>query len=200
MDLSPARVLARLTEVARLDKSATLDQHGDSPAPDGFREAAVIAPLVARGGALHLIFNKRAANLDNHPGQVSFPGGRRDPEDASLLANAQRELAEELGLRARPLCRLPARKVISHYYVTPFVSLVDPAARIIADPGEVAYAFEVPLAFLGDPANAAGRKVDVFGEAHTFYSWEYQGETIWGATGRMVADLLGNLGATHLDP
>lgn len=194
MDLSPAAVFQRLA------KPSSLRADEDTPAPEGFREAAVIAPLVVREGLLNLIFNKRAANLDNHPGQVSFPGGRRDPEDDSLLANAQRELAEELGITATPLCRLPARKVISHYFVTPFVAQVDPAAQIIAEPGEVAYAFEVPLAFLADPSTPFARQIDVFGESRTFYTWEYEGETIWGATGRMVADLLEILGAGHIEP
>ena len=197
MDLSPKNVCGRL------NNPASLRQGADAPTIAGFREAAVILPLVERGGTLHLIFNKRAANLDNHPGQVSFPGGRRDPGDANLLVTAQRELAEELAIvpdQHRPLCRLPARKVISHYVVTPFVSQIKPEAQIIAEAGEVAYAFEVPLAFLAEPQHAVPRKAEVFGERRTFYAWEYEGETIWGATGRMVADLLSLLGADHIEP
>ena len=156
-----------------------------------------------RDGELYILFNKRAAHLDNHAGQVSFPGGRRDPGDRHLLHTAQRELAEELGIGTHqhsPLCRLPARKVISHYFVTPFAARIDAAAEIIPEAGEVAYVFEVPLAFLLKPENAEPRQVEVFGASTTFYSWTYEQETILGATGRMLADLLQHLGADHLQP
>lgn len=197
MDLSLAAVRAQLSN------PASLDVRQDAPAPEGFRAAAVIAPLVLREGELFMIFNKRAANLDNHPGQVSFPGGRRDPEDPSLLATAKRELAEELAItpdQHEPLCRVRARKVISNYFVTPFVSLIDANAQIVVEPGEVAYAFEVPLAHLVRPGNEMAVEREVFGKPRTFYAWEYGGESIWGATGRMIADVLIALGSTHLKP
>ena len=186
-----------------LSNPATLNREHDVLSPAGFRAAAVIAPLVERDGDIHLIFNKRAADLEVHAGQVSFPGGRRDGGDMSLLATAQRELAEELSIghtQHRPLCRLSARAVISHYFVTPFVSLIDSQAQIIPDPGEVAYAFEVPLAYLMDPQTVKEGQREIFGIARTFYTWTYEGEVIWGATGRIIADLLIALGAKHLKP
>ena len=97
MDLSPQAVFARL------ENRASLTPHQDEAPHPGFRAAAVIAPLVERQGELHLIFNKRAAHLDNHAGQVSFPGGRRDPDDPHLLHTAQRELAEELSIHPRSI-------------------------------------------------------------------------------------------------
>ena len=197
MDLSLKGLEARLTNPASL----ALDQ--DEPSPEGFRPAALIVPLVPREDGLHLIFNKRAANLDNHPGQVSFPGGRRDPEDPDLLTTAKRELHEELSIapdQHSPLCRLKSRCVISYYYVTPFVSLIDPAATIVPDPGEVAYAFEVPLAYLAQPGTEVRVEREMFGELRTFYAWKHSGETIWGATGRIIADFLLKLGASHLEP
>jgi len=197
MDLHASTLKERLDDPASL--SATLDE----PSPEGFRPAALIVPLVPRDQGLHMIFNKRAANLDNHPGQVSFPGGRRDPEDPDLLTAATRELAEELSIQPHqhcPLCRLRSRCVISHYYVTPFVSLIDPAAQIIPDPGEVAYAFEVPLAHLATPGTQTEVTREMFGAERVFYAWEHGGETIWGATGRIIADFLLTLGATHVQP
>ena len=188
--------------VAKLDKPDTLAASGDENSPDGFRDAAVIVPLVLRDGEVHLIFNKRAANLDSHAGQVSFPGGRRDPEDQSLLITANRELDEELSIpetQHQVLCRLPARLVISNYKVTPFVSLIYPNTQIIADPGEVAYAFEVPLSFLATPGKEVSVEREIFGEKRTFYAWEHEGETIWGATGRIIADFLIAAGASHFD-
>lgn len=185
-----------------LDHPDSLQPLHDRRSPEGFRDAAVIVPLVQRDGKTHLIFNKRAANLDNHAGQVGFPGGRRDPEDTSLLITAQRELDEELSIapdQHRPLLRLPPRLVISHYQVTPFVSLVNPDANIIAEPGEVAYTFEVPLEFLMDPSAATSARRDIFGETRVFYAWDYAGETIWGATGRIIADFLIAIGARHLE-
>lgn len=197
MDLSQEAIRAQL------DDPASLAIDFDEPSPEGFRPSALIVPLVPREGGLHLIFNKRAANLDNHPGQVSFPGGRRDPEDPDLITTARRELQEELSIapeQHNPLCRLKSRCVISYYYVTPFVSLIDPAATIVPDPGEVAYAFGVPLAHLAQPGTETGVEREMFGELRTFYAWEHGGETIWGATGRIIADFLLKLGATHLEP
>ena len=113
------------------------------------------------------------------------------------------KLQEELGIdpaRHQVLRRLPARLVISHYQVTPFVSLVDPHVPIVPDPGEVAYAFEVPLAHLATPGTQTAAEREIFGEPRTFYAWEWQGEVIWGATGRIIADLLRALGADHVDP
>ena len=186
----------------RLDQPDTLAASHDITSPPGFRNAAVIVPLIAREDGLRLIFNKRAAHLDAHAAQVSFPGGRYDPGDVDLLATACRELEEELGIpppQHRPLCRLPARLVISYFQITPFVSLIAPEAQIQPDPGEVAYVFEVPLAHFTSPKTLRTTQGDVFGQPCVFYNWEYGGETIWGATGRILADFLRLLGVGHLE-
>ena len=198
MDLSLAGVQERLSDPASLAADC------DAPGSEGFCPAALIVPLVQRREAgLHLIFNKRAANLGNHAGQVSFPGGCRNREDPNLLATACRELQEELSVspdQHRPLCRLVPRPVISRHHVTPFVSLIDPAATIVPDPNEVAYAFEVPLAHLAQVGTETTATREMFGGIHTSYTWEHDRETIWGVTGRIVADFLLKLGAQHLEP
>ncbi len=195
MDLSLAAVTARLRDPASL--AGTLD----TEPPRKFRAAAVIIPLVAREVGLTVIFNKRASHLQTHAGQVSFPGGRRDPDDATLLATAQREMTEELGIappQHQVLCRLSPRLVISYYEVTPFVSLIEPSAALRPDPGEVAYAFEVPLAHFMTAGTETAMARDVFGEMRWLYAWQWQGERIWGATGRFMADVIRALGAEHV--
>ncbi len=195
MDLSLAAVSARLRNPASL--AAELD----TEPPNRFRAAAVIIPLVVRDAGLAVIFNKRASHLQTHAGQVSFPGGRRDPSDASLLTTAQRELTEELSIappQHEVLCRLSPRLVISYYEVTPFVSLVEPSVVLCPDPGEVAYAFEVPLAHFMTVGTETAMARGVFGEMRWFYAWQWHGERIWGATGRFMADMIRALGAEHV--
>ena len=195
MDLGPAAVTDQLRDLAGLASSL------DTCPPDGFRAASIIIPLVLRDKGIAVIFNRRAAHLKTHAGQVSFPGGRRDPEDPTLLATARRELAEELGIppsRHEVLCRLSSRLVISHYEVTPFVSLIDPFVALRPDPGEVAYAFEVPLAHFMTPGTETAVRREIFGQLRWFYAWQWKDETIWGATGRFMADLIHKMGADHV--
>jgi 8-oxo-dGTP pyrophosphatase MutT (NUDIX family) len=140
--------------------------------------------------------------MRTHSGQVSFPGGRADDDDPHLEATALREAQEELGIvraEVRLLGRLTQVPTPSGYVITPVVGVLDPPpAAYIPNPLEVAAAFEVPLAFLADPACRIDK-----GEAQRFgYRWrlvEYHAKKhiIWGATARMVSELLEAL--SHLD-
>jgi 8-oxo-dGTP pyrophosphatase MutT (NUDIX family) len=120
------------------------------------RSAAVLVPLVVRESGLTMLLTQRADHLNDHAGQISFPGGRREPFDRDATATALREAKEEIGLadeRVEILGALPDYLTGTGFCVTPVVGLVHPPFTVQADTFEVAEIFEVPLAFLMDPAN-----------------------------------------------
>jgi 8-oxo-dGTP pyrophosphatase MutT (NUDIX family) len=156
------------------------------------RPAAVLIGLVDRPQGAQLLFTQRAEHLHDHAGQISFPGGRVEPEDAGAPGAALREAHEEIGLapqHVEVLGQLPVYRTISGYEVTPVVGWIDAAAALRADPLEVEEAFEVPLAFLMDSANHQRRLVVQGEHRRTVYAMEYHGRRrylIWGATAAML--------------
>ena len=118
--------------------------------------AAVLVPIVAHASGLTVLFTQRTVHLKAHSGQVSFPGGRAEPGDASPEETALRESEEEIGIargRVEVLARLPEYFTRTGFRVTPVVGLIEPPLVLAPDPGEVEAVFEVPLAFLLDPRN-----------------------------------------------
>ncbi len=162
--------------------------------PDGHvRAAAVLVPLIPRPGGLTLLLTRRTAHLPRHPGQISFPGGRMEPEDRSLVETALRETEEEIGIpRAaiQPIGRLD-RYLIARtgYSVTPIVGVIDASASFRPDPGEVAEVFEVPLAGLMAPGAGRQEHRTFEGETRSFHVFEHEGRRIWGATAGMILNL-----------
>jgi 8-oxo-dGTP pyrophosphatase MutT (NUDIX family) len=165
---------------------------------DGFRlpgregratPAAVLIPVVNRIDGLTLLLTERSANLPDHPGQISFPGGRAEPGDVSLADTALREAREEVGLLAEQvviLGELPPYETVTGYLVTPFVGWVEPPLALKLDPLEVADVFEVPLAFLLDPVNHR-RNFRMVGEFRVdYWAIPYGERDIWGATAAML--------------
>lgn len=166
------------------------------------RAAAVLLPLVPRGQELQLILTRRHDGLHEHPGQISFPGGRRDGQDLHPAVTALREAREEIGLvphGVEVLGTLPAYLTASHYLVVPVVALVPPQ-RLQPQPGEVSEVFEVPLAFLMNPAHHQRRLWEQPPAApgaavfrREFFSMPYErgGKRyfIWGATAAMIRNL-----------
>ncbi|WP_431102601.1 NUDIX hydrolase [Roseateles noduli] len=119
-------------------------------------QAAVLIPLVQRAEGLHVLLTQRTAHLRDHAGQVSFPGGRAEPEDGSPERTALREAEEEIGLDERYvdlIGQLPVYRTVTAYEVTPVVGLIRPGFSLRLDAFEVAEAFEVPLEFLMNPAH-----------------------------------------------
>jgi 8-oxo-dGTP pyrophosphatase MutT (NUDIX family) len=160
------------------------------------RPAAVLVPLVRRAGGLTVLLTRRTDHLNDHAGQVSFPGGRTDPADA--VATALREAHEEVGIASdevEVIGRLPAYTTVTAYEVTPVVGLLDAPRALKLDPFEVAEVFEVPLSFLMDPAHHRRHAVEVEGLARQFISmpWgqDLRGEPyfVWGATAAMLRNL-----------
>jgi 8-oxo-dGTP pyrophosphatase MutT (NUDIX family) len=169
--------------------------YGDEgPRPDAasLKAAAVLVPIVPRDAGLSVILTHRAAHLKDHSGQVSFPGGRVAPGDATLEDTALREAREEIGLD--PACvellgRLPDYCTRTGFCVAPVVGLVTPPFMLEADASEVDEIFEVPLAFLLDPANHQRQSRVWQGETRWFFAMPYDRHYIWGATAGMLVNL-----------
>ncbi len=160
------------------------------------RPAAVLVPLVERPGGATLLLTQRTAHLHDHAGQISFPGGRVDAGDRDPVHTALREAAEEIGLteaHVDVIGSLPTYLTVTGYSVTPVVGLVRPGFTLALDAFEVAEAFEVPLAFLMDPANHERRAIELDGLRRSFYAMPYEtgGRRyfIWGATAAMIRNL-----------
>ena len=153
--------------------------------------AAVLIPLISHN-RLTVLFTQRTTHLKSHAGQVSFPGGRVEPGDASAEFTALREAREEIGLapdRVEILARLPDYRTRTGFRVTPVIGLVAPPLALAPDPREVASVFEVPLAFLLDPGNCQRRTREFQGMTVGFYVFEYEDRVIWGATAGMLVNL-----------
>jgi|GEM_PF-96277 len=168
-------------------------QRGDVSAEDGVRDAAVLAPVIDRAGADHVMFTKRAEHLTDHPGQMSFPGGGREPEDADLLATALREANEEVGLEpaeADVVGHLTDIRTVTNYRVRPFVGRV-PDREYVPRDSEVAEIAILPVSGLVDPANYESERRDHphYGEIRLHF-FHVGGYTVWGATANMLVQLL----------
>ncbi|MEO5697792.1 MAG: CoA pyrophosphatase [Burkholderiaceae bacterium] len=162
--------------------------------------ASVLIALVPRD-ELTVLLTQRTDHLTNHPGQISFPGGRAEPEDPNAAATALREAHEEIGLDPSYvdlLGALPTYTTGTGFVVTPVVGFVRPGFAVQADPFEVAEVFEVPLSFLMNPANHRRHCIDVGGVRREFLSmpWDAldeQGQMrryfVWGATAAMLRNL-----------
>jgi len=159
--------------------------------------AAVLFPIVQREGKQTVLLTQRTAHLRDHAGQISFPGGRVEAEDLSPIHTALRETEEEIGLsreRIQVLGFLPEYRTGTGFRVTPVVALVLPPFDIQPDPFEVAEVFEVPLAFLLDPANHQQHSVHYRGALRQYFAMPYGDYFIWGATAGMIRSLTDRLG------
>ena len=155
-------------------------------------KAAVLIPLLLKEDGLWVLLTQRTNHLRDHAGQISFPGGRMDPEDQSPTDTALRESEEEIGLdrnRVEIIGHLPEYLTVSGYSVTPVVGLVQAQAEYVLDEFEVADVFEVPLSFLLDPANHQVRLWQSEQGGRRFYSMPYENRFIWGATAGMLRNL-----------
>jgi 8-oxo-dGTP pyrophosphatase MutT (NUDIX family) len=168
------------------------------------KAAAVLIPVVPRSGQLHIVLTQRTVHLHDHAGQISFPGGRHEPEDETPQRTALREAEEEIGLAAHQLDvlgLLPDYLTATGYRVTPVVALVDPDVVWVPDPNEVAEVFETPLSFLMNPMHHEKRQVrwsetrqgQWVENVRHFYAMPWQDGSrnyfIWGATAAMLRNL-----------
>lgn len=178
---------------------------GDEDAiPGRLIPAAVLIPVVDRVEGLTVLFTQRTAHLSDHAGQVSFPGGRCEAQDESVVATALRETEEEIGLARsgiEVLGRLPEYRTGTGFSVSPVVGLVRTPFDLRLDSFEVAEVFETPLEFLLDPANHQRHSIEIGGTQRQYFAMPYQGFFIWGATAGMLVSLYRHLhGETDGDP
>jgi 8-oxo-dGTP pyrophosphatase MutT (NUDIX family) len=157
------------------------------------RSAAVLVPVVDRPAGEHVLFVKRADHLGEHAGQMAFPGGGHEPGDADLLATALREADEEIGLRPGESAvagRLDDIRTVSEYSVRPFVATV-PDRAYAPDEREVAEVAMLPVSGLTDLDNYRTERRDHphYGDIRLHF-FRVDGYTVWGATGRMLVQLL----------
>lgn len=154
--------------------------------------AAVLVPIVDRPDQLSVLLTQRAADLKHHPGQISFPGGRIEQDDGSAIDAALREADEEIGLprdRVQIIGFLPDHLIISGYRVTPVIGFVTPGFELKLDTTEVTDAFEVPLAYIFDPANHKARRRKLGEGEIEVYDIPFGERNIWGATAGMLLTL-----------
>ncbi|MGN6585549.1 MAG: CoA pyrophosphatase [Rhizobiaceae bacterium] len=180
--------------VARRNGSAGGDDYGDHRFNPELREmilgaklrdAAVLIPVVGHPEGTTLILTQRTEKLRHHSGQIAFPGGSIDPDDASAEDAALRETEEEIGLDRgfiEILGRLPDYVSGSGFRVVPVLAVVRPGFILTLNEDEVDDVFEVPLSFLMDPANHAHRSKIWQGRERTFYEMPYGDRYIWGLT------------------
>jgi 8-oxo-dGTP pyrophosphatase MutT (NUDIX family) len=164
------------------------------PAP---RDAAVLAALMPGSHGLDLIFTVRAAHLTHHAGQISFPGGRHDPEDDSLAATALREAEEEVGLprdHVQLLGSFEPYNTLTGFRVRPFVGLVLAPFKPAPQAEEVEDVFFAPFSFFMDRANHRIEAREFRGAMRSYYAMPWQGRPVWGATAGMLRALSDRLG------
>ncbi len=158
---------------------------GFATPPGGLRPASVLVGIVDREPGATVILTLRAEHLASHAGQVAFPGGRVDGQDASVVDTALREAREEIGLTpdfVTPLGLLDGYSTGTGYRIVPVLSVISPAFAPKADEREVADVFEVPLAFLMTAANHQRQSREWQGHLRHFYAMPYGERYIWGAT------------------
>ncbi|MBI6629331.1 CoA pyrophosphatase [Pontibaca salina] len=154
--------------------------------------AGVLVPVQFGDGAPRVILTKRSSALKHHPGQISFPGGKQDEDDADVTAAALREAHEEIGLPyglAQVLGHLPAHETVTGFHVTPVIAAIAQPFDIVAEPGEVEEVFTVPLAHLLDPDNFLIESRRWRGSRRHYFTVPYGPYYIWGATARMLRAL-----------
>ncbi len=170
-----------------LNPEARIIPPGAKPKP-----AAVLVPVVMRDTGLTLLLTQRTEHMTSHAGQVAFPGGRIDDGDTGPADAALREAEEETGLARQfvePVGFLDTYLTSTSYRVVPVVALVREGFTIAPHEGEVAAVFEVPLAFLMDPAHHERHSREWQGKQRFYYAMPWQDRYIWGATAGMIRNL-----------
>ncbi len=179
----------------RLDPSGTPNKNlrlEHLLAPDDWKMAAVLVPVVARSPEVTVLLTLRTSHLNAHGGQIAFPGGKFEKSDASPVETAIREAEEEVGIPRElvtPLSLLDLHNTGTGFRIIPVLALVDPAIEPVPHPGEVADIFEVPLSFVMEAENHKQQLRDWKGLNVLFYSMQYEQHYIWGATAAILRNL-----------
>lgn len=169
---------------------------------DHYPEAAVLIAVLEGGSQPELLLTKRAAHLNIHPGEAAFPGGKRDEVDGSLLMTALREAEEEVNLARAHFTLLGGLNQCvtrTDIKVTPFVGLIPHDVQLTANQDELECIYTVPLAFFLDPANLCSDEIEFKGQRKQVARFDYQQQTIWGATALMIIELMNTVFDAGLD-
>jgi 8-oxo-dGTP pyrophosphatase MutT (NUDIX family) len=174
--------------------SSDFDLNPETVLPAGrkLRPAGVLIGVTTYSPVPEVILTKRSSALKHHPGQIAFPGGKQDDGDADVIAAALREAREEIGLpgdNVEVLGALPEHETVTTFQVTPVLALINRPFQVIPEPGEVAEVFQVPLAFLMDPANYQIESRRWRGSRRYYFTAPFGPYYIWGATARMLRAL-----------
>lgn len=173
-----------LKDILSQRQRLTLNQPGMIP-------AAVLIPFFEKGGCYHMLLTKRTQHVAHHKGQICFPGGTCQPQDQTPLTTALREGFEEVGLRANDVEIIgqidDTATVSTNFIITPFVALIPCPYPFVINSEEIDELIEIPLSALLDPANFRQEPTDSYIPA---CSYIYKGNIIWGATARILRQLL----------
>jgi len=153
------------------------------------KPAAVLIALVRRPEGHTVVYTERSPDLRSHSGQVAFPGGKIDADDADAGAAALREANEEIGLlpvEANILGYMPPYFTGSNYLITPVVAEIEPSGPFVPNPGEVHSVFEVPLQRILDSASYGHFRISRGGKEHSTWQIDHDGHTIWGITANLT--------------
>jgi 8-oxo-dGTP pyrophosphatase MutT (NUDIX family) len=156
---------------------------------ENLKPAGVLMPIIEHADSLSVLLTQRSADLKNHAGQVSFPGGSMESADADITRTALRETHEEVGIRPEQVDiagYLPPMLTVTGFAVTPIVGLVQPGFTLTLDSSEVDFAFEVPLSYLLDVRNQESSQRAVRGVMVPIVEFNYGGQRIWGATANIL--------------
>ncbi len=178
--------------IAKMDLPLKLGRFITPKAVAKLKQAAVLVPIIRRDSGYTVLLTRRAETLRTHKGQISFPGGRRDEDDASLAAAALREAEEEVGLppsTVELLGYLDDHPTLTGYVITPVVGVIEADFALLTDPAEVAEVFEVPLGHVIDENRFERKALRRDGINVPFHQLRYGDYTIWGATAGILWNL-----------
>src|SRR4030095_7797177 len=187
-----SRLLSSGMPVPKPPLGSDFSLNGVVPTPTSFRPAAVLVPLVRRESGITVLLTQRTENRPSHAGQIAFPGGRKQAEDADARATALRETEEEVGISrtfVQVVGEVDHYRTGTGYEISPVVGIVTPGFTIHADPREVADVFEVPLSHFLDVQNHRIDSRVWQGRERRYYAMPYGDRYIWGATAGMLKNL-----------
>ena len=162
---------------------------GWPPAPPNFRPSAVLIPLWEQGGRVFTALTLRSARLNAHAGQISFPGGRRDPEDPSLLHTALREAHEELAILPESVevhGALDDAWSIHSYVVTPWVGWLDKPPVLVPEPSEIERVIVADVEQMMQPGVYSRREIERGSARFAMHAWQVGEDNVWGLTGGLL--------------
>ena len=196
MDDQLTRLRAALAQDNAASSDFDLNPSVVLPQDRVLRDAGVLVAVTPGRAGLDLYLTKRSSALKHHPGQIAFPGGKKDDTDADVTAAALREAHEEIGLpkgAAQVLGHLPCHETVTGFQVTPVVALVPDAFAVKPEPGEVAEVFRVPLSHVTDLSRFSIQGRRWRGQTRHYYTVPWGPYYIWGATARILRGLAARL-------